>query len=347
MLLNWTLTICTYNRPNFLIETLSCALKQTRPPAEIIIVDASDNWDENRARAISELNGLWGSVRLVYKPAAVRSLTFQRNQALRLATSEIVFSLDDDIYLYPDAAENVMKVYEADPDREIAMVGGQFTLAAYDPNVARGNTDPTLAPQSKLRQWFEDQLTLDYHFVPYGDPVDRSPAPLCVQHLNVSPAGLINGGRTTLRRAYAIKSGWTEMLRYYATHEDSDFSYRLSQAGRLIVAHDARFFHADGNNSSASRFQVNTIRVRNLLALHALYSPNRLRSAVRCLRSFAWFAGLYLVIDAAQRRVSFPTMRAYLYGICAIPVFLFFPIPDFQQWYTRLQERMYDNRYKS
>lgn len=348
MTLSWTLTICTYNRPHFLVETLRHALNQTRPPVEVVVVDASDNWEEHRDRMQSEFASDWDNVSLVYAPAEVRSLTFQRNQALSLATSDIVFSLDDDIYLYPDAAENVMDVYEADTDCEIAMVTGLFTPGPYDPDAAP-TAAVALAGQetSGMRAWVEEQLTLDSHFVPYSDPVDMGPLPASVQHLNVAPSGLVNGGRTTFRRKFAQDSGWTELLRYYATHEDSDFSYRMSRYGRLVVAPDAGFFHADGNESTASRFLINKIRVRNLLALHAVHSSNRVRSALRCCASFAKFASIYVAIDAAQKRLSFPTVRAYLYGISQIPVFLFMPIRDFRKWYTNMQERMYGDRYKS
>ena len=348
MPLNWTLTICTYNRPHFLVETLRCALNQTRLPAEVVVVDASDAWEDHRDQMQDTFASDWENIRLVYVPADVRSLTFQRNQALRLATSDIVFSLDDDIYLYPDAAEIVMRVYEADTDEEIAMVAGQFTPGPHDPETPRVFPHAlAVTPRPKLREWLESHLTLDSHFVPYADPVDMGPVPGTVQHLNVFPSGLVNGGRTTFRRKFAIDSGWTELLRYYATHEDSDFSYRMSRFGRLVVAPDAGFFHADGNDSKASRFRINTIRVRNLLALHAVHSPNRLRSALRCAASFAKFMGLYLAIDAAQKRISFPTARAYAYGLAQIPVFLFFPIKNFRKWYTEMQERMYGTRYKS
>lgn len=348
MTLNWTLTICTYNRPHFLVETLRHALGQTRRPAEIVVVDASDDWENHRDQMMSEFKTDWHDVSLIYVPADVRSLTFQRNQALSLATSDIVFSLDDDIYLYPDAAEKIMDVYEADTACDIAMVTGLFTPGPYDPNEAATAADAFAGMETGgMRGWMEQQLTLDSHFVPYADPVDMGPVPASVRHLNVAPSGLVNGGRTTFRRKFAVDTGWTELLRYYATHEDSDFSYRMSQFGRLVVAPDAGLFHADGNDSKASRFLINTIRVRNLLALHAVHSGNRVRSALRCCASFAKFASLYVAIDAAQKRFSFPTVRAYLYGIAQIPVFLFMPIRDFRKWYTDMQERMYGNRYKS
>ncbi|MCH2163975.1 MAG: glycosyltransferase [Marinovum sp.] len=348
--LSWTLTICTFNRLHFLVETLAFAVVQTRPPAEIIIVDASDAWQEHRAAVQEQFAEHWKSINLVYAEAEVRSLTFQRNQAMRLATSDIVFSLDDDIYLFKDAADRVMRVYDADTKNELAMVAGQFTLEGPDgdlPLEANTSLPEVTSLKGRLRQWLDAQLTLDGHFVPYGPPVDNSPLPAHIADAGASAGRLINGGRTTARRKWAVETGWSELLRYYATHEDSDFSYRMSRRGRLVHVMRAGFFHADGNESKASRYRVNTIRVRNLMALHAIHSDNKLRSALRLTGSFGKFAVLYAIIDPVQKRFSFPTLRAYLFGLAQIPVFLFWPFADFSAWYTKLQERMYGTRYKS
>jgi GT2 family glycosyltransferase len=352
--LNWTLAICTYNRPHFLTETLGFALAQSRLPTEIVVVDASDAWADHRDLVQERFIDHWAEVRLIYEPAKVRSLTFQRNQALDLATSDVVFSLDDDIYLYPDAAEKIMQIYEADPEERVVMVAGHFTEGAYDPDAGTDAAETSVSTpagpvsiKGKMRQWLESQLTLDGHFVPYGSVVDRGPLPKPVQDIGASAGGLINGGRTTFRRAVGSQVGWSELLRYYATHEDSDLSYRMSRHGRLAHAQKAGFFHADGNESNVGRFRINTIRVRNLMALHAIHSDNRLRSAWRLSASFLKFAALYLLIDPAQGRFSFPTARAYAYGLLQVPIFLFWPFADFEAWYTGLQEKMYGNRYKS
>lgn len=341
--LTWSLTICTYNRAHFLTQMLDHALAQTRLPKEIVIVDASDNWEEVKADIKERFKSHWEQIALIHVPASVRSLTYQRNQALDLASGDIVFSLDDDIYLYPDAAEIIMCAYEADTSSEIAMIAGHFTEGPYPPATQQPASGPS-ATTGGLRSWFEGQLTLDSHFVAYGPKVDMSPAPASVEGLRIYPCGLVNGGRTTFRRKFGLRVRWSELLKYYATHEDGDFSYRMSLQGRLLVAPDAGFFHADGNDSNFKRFRVNTIRVRNLIALHRIHSPNRARSAIRLAGSFLWFMLIYLMIDAAQKRFGFPTVRAYVYGLLHILVFLFFPFQNFHSWYLQLQERMYGNR---
>ncbi|MGH1578341.1 glycosyltransferase family 2 protein [Planktotalea sp.] len=341
--LTWSLTICTYNRAHFLVETVRCALEQTRRPFEIVIVDASDDWEASRLALLSQFAEVWGDVALVHVPAKVRSLPFQRNQALGLARGDIVFSLDDDIYLYPDAAEIIMRGYEADEDEKIAMIGGHFTHGPYEAD-APASQEIAAPPRRGLRAWLEEQLSLESHFVPYGPNLDQSAVPSAVEGTGILSAGLINGGRSTFRRTFGDQVKWSEFLRYYATHEDGDFSYRMSLKGRLLNAPKAGFFHADGNDSTFKRFRVNTIRLRNLMALHRVHSKNRLKSALRLAAMMLRFIALYLLIDAAQKRFSFPTVRAYLYGLVQIPVFLFWPFADFQAWYVALQEKMYASR---
>lgn len=341
--LTWSLTICTYNRPHFLIETIRHALAQTRLPTQIVIVDASDEWQASRAALLAEFGAAWDKVTLDHVPAKVRSLPFQRNQALGLATGDIVFSLDDDIYLYPDAAEIILRAYEADADQEIAMIAGHFTAGPYSADTPASD-GAAETPRAGLKAWLESQLSLGHHFVPYSTRVDMGPLPTAVQGLGLFPCELVNGGRSTFRRASGNAVKWSEFLRYYATHEDGDFSYRMSQQGRLAVAPAAGFFHADGNTSTASRFRVNTIRLRNLMALHRVYSDNRLRSALRLAAMMLRFIALYVLIDAGQKRISFPTVRAYLYGLVQIPVFLFWPFGEFKAWYVALQEKMYGQR---
>jgi hypothetical protein len=243
---------------------------------------------------------------------------------------------------------DAIKLGGKDADEEIAMIGGFFSEGPPEANEPAAGSDDAAVGQggmlAGLRRKLEAQLSLDSHFVPYGVPVDRSAPPASVGSFRVHAAGLINGGRTTFRRRFGVESRWSELLKYYATHEDSDFSYRMSRFGRLLTAPDAKLFHADGNERAYKRFRVNLIRVRNLMALHRIHSENRTRSAFRLARSFLFFMGLYLLIDAAQKRFSFPVLRAYGWGLLQIPVFLFYPFRDFRAWYLALQEKMYRTR---
>jgi|GEM_PF-6109805 len=345
--LSWGLTICTYNRAEYLMQCLRYALKQTRLPSEIVIVDGSDYWEETFKIVADTYKDHWEKIRLIYEPAKVRSLTLQRNQAVELSQADIIFSLDDDIYMHPKSAGIIMDIYERDVDEEIAMIGGHFVDSHPGEEHVKQSEPGDINRGSfagYVQTSLEKRLSVDHHFVPYGKRVNGDAPPKSVQGLQVYPSGLVNGGRTTFRRRFGVQVQWSSLLRYYATHEDSDFSYRMSSFGRILVAPQAEFFHADGNERQFNRFKVNTIRVRNLMALHRVSSDNKFRSSWRLLVSFCFFMGLYLLIDPARKRFSLPIVRAYALGITLIPVFMFFPFRDFYAWYLEQQERMYRTR---
>ena len=117
--LSWALCVATLDRIEILEACLRCVLSQTRRPSEIVIVDASAAWRAHAQRARSIVDG---SVPLVYVAARRPSLTVQRNQALELARSDILFLIDDDSLMHPDCAASILAVYESDGEGAIAAV---------------------------------------------------------------------------------------------------------------------------------------------------------------------------------------------------------------------------------
>jgi GT2 family glycosyltransferase len=322
--LSWALMICTYNRPDMLQRCVRLALRQTRPPEQIVIVDASAEWEPS-ARAIAEVIATeHPGLPFVYEPAKVRSITHQRNQALPKVTSDVVFAIDDHSLMDQTCAEAVMRVYEADPDEQIAGVG-TTTIdtppdeASTEPRREQEADAPAVNP---FRQWLERQLHMDRQFVPYraGDSLEEKA--VYVNGERRISVGVLNGFRITFRRKYGAKVGWCEALRYYGLHEDADFSYRLSRLGLVVIASDAQLCHCQAPGGRLSRDVVGKLRVLNLVALHKTYSEDLQSSALRILGSYLRFAGVYLVIDPARKRYTLPTVRAYLYGISTIPAML-------------------------
>src|SRR6185312_14717864 len=100
----WALVLSTYRRPDVLALCLRAALEQTRPPREVIIVDASPDWRASRDHVMAEIAPLRPGVRWQYVEAERRSLPAQRNQGIALSTAPILFMIDDDSLMYPDCA---------------------------------------------------------------------------------------------------------------------------------------------------------------------------------------------------------------------------------------------------
>src|SRR3990170_1053935 len=101
--------IATRNRPDELLVTIESLVRQTVLPAELCIVDSSD---ETPVRAkIEELCTDVG-LKLDYHHPAPRGLTIQRNIGIDRTTGDPVFFVDDDVFLEPSCHEEILKEYE-------------------------------------------------------------------------------------------------------------------------------------------------------------------------------------------------------------------------------------------
>ena len=126
--LSWALIIATYNRQDVLVQCILHTLNQTYLPAEIIIIDASDNWNRSH-EVLSKILDKHNNIRFVYEPAKIKSTTTQRNQGIDLSLSDIAFLIDDDSMMFPDCAEHIMTIYNSDIDGKIAGVAAEDTNA--------------------------------------------------------------------------------------------------------------------------------------------------------------------------------------------------------------------------
>src|ERR671914_1495885 len=101
--------IATRNRPDELLVTIESLVRQTVLPAELCIVDSSD---ETPVRAkIEELCEEVG-LSLDYHHPAPRGLTVQRNIGIDRTDGDPVFFIDDDVWLAPDCHQQVLAEYE-------------------------------------------------------------------------------------------------------------------------------------------------------------------------------------------------------------------------------------------
>src|ERR687893_1092438 len=100
--------IATRNRPDELLVTIESLVQQTVLPAELCIVDSSD---ETPVRAEIERLCEEVGLSLDYMHPAPRGLTVQRNVGIKRPTGDPVFLIDDDVWLAPDVHEVVLKEY--------------------------------------------------------------------------------------------------------------------------------------------------------------------------------------------------------------------------------------------
>ncbi|WP_449063894.1 glycosyltransferase family 2 protein [Planomonospora algeriensis] len=96
-----------YNAARTLRLCLESALSQTRPPDEIVVVDDAST---DGSAAIAEELGC----RVLRLPEN-RGVSAARNAGVEHTTGDVVFFLDSDVALWPDAVANAVEILQRDP----------------------------------------------------------------------------------------------------------------------------------------------------------------------------------------------------------------------------------------
>jgi GT2 family glycosyltransferase len=352
-LLTWGLVVSTYNREKILPLCLKLAVQQTRQPIEIIVIDASNTWQDTRRTVMAEIASTSPTIRWVYAAAEQRSLTLQRNQGLKLATADIVFLIDDDSLMYPDCAEAIMQVYEADLDGAIAGVQAEAVNVppALEGEITDARKQGGLKSKPKATSWGGMQtiqrwlwrhiFLMDARklFVPYDAGFPDRPLPENVAKLNIWRTELFQGYRMTYRRELIMKEGFEPLLRYYAAGEDLDASYRVSRHGILLTALDGKLHHFESAGGRMPRFKVSTLSALN----QALCIRKHSKNLVQRKQAYYWLMLRRIVAeffkDILSRRWGLPQMRGVLVALGYAPKIFSLPDHEVAEWYVQFQQK--------
>lgn len=121
-----SVVIVTRNRAGELADiSLPSLARQTHPPVQIIVWDASDG--ETTRELVQDMQSTLGTT-LEYVRAPRQGTSSQRNDAIPRCTGDVILFLDDDSELWPDALHQLALVFDADIGHDIA--GCQCTLIA-------------------------------------------------------------------------------------------------------------------------------------------------------------------------------------------------------------------------
>jgi glycosyltransferase involved in cell wall biosynthesis len=118
-----TVAIPTYNRADFLRQTLAGIVAQHFPREhfEVLVID-NNSTDHTRA-VVHEFAAQYPSPRFVQERK--QGLDFARNRAITEARGDIIVCGDDDIRVKPDWLAQIAGPLLADPARRIGAVGGE------------------------------------------------------------------------------------------------------------------------------------------------------------------------------------------------------------------------------
>jgi GT2 family glycosyltransferase len=251
--------IATRNRPDELLTTVESLVSQTVLPAELCIVDSSDDTPERPV--IEELCAAAG-IPLGYHHPAPRGLTVQRNYGLDRTTGDPVFLIDDDVYLAPDCHEEVLNEY-ARWGPELGGVRASAITPSKPPRPAVlwrrifgiGGWWPEASGKLRSGFWIEG--------------VSES--------AGVRKVDCFVGYFMSFRREVFEHERFDEALSGYAHKEDIDFTYRVSRRYTLVQTPKAKCEHFKTSTARMPAFQLQRMNLGNQFYLHRKNMPQDAR----------------------------------------------------------------------
>lgn len=346
---DWALCVSTYQRGKQLCDCVRAALASTERPAEIVIVDASADWAQNRER-VEAVIAAAGGCPLTYVPARRKSLTVQRNQAVALARADIPFMIDDDALLHPDCAGRIMAQYRADTQGRIVAIsarntgsdgvtgGGESKRTNPAAKLAAGRSGPVQRSiDLALRHLL--MIPAEQRFLGYDRPERRWQGDATL------PQGLLRvdfivGFALTLRRHLALREPFDEGLVGSSIAEDLDASYRFGRHGMLAIAPDALIHHLE---AAAGRDRRRISAMLALLNIAYFVRRNSERQGRDLARYGLWYLRMALAElpkDIAGARWDLPQFRGALLAGRHLPALLRQPRAGLPAWYQDLQTRL-------
>jgi glycosyltransferase involved in cell wall biosynthesis len=266
--------IATRNRPTDLVKTVGSLVSQTVLPAELCIVDSSD---DTPARAEIEALCDKASLPLDYHHPAPRGLTVQRNTGIDRTTGDPVFFIDDDVELAPDCHEQILVEYE----RWGPELGGVRAAPIHPARPAR-----ITVLYRKLfgigGWWPENSGKVRSGF--YAEGISESAGVRKVEYFN--------GWFMSYRREVFDHERFDEALSGYAYKEDIDFSYRVSRRYTLVQKPAARCDHLKSGAARMGSHQLQRMNLANQFYLHRKLMPQTARH--RFALWWAW-TGLFIL----------------------------------------------------
>ena len=220
--------IPTRNRAVTLEKTLNTVAQQNYQPAEIIVIDASDN-DDSMQVCTNPVNGLRSS--LIWKKAEKRGAAVQRNQAMALTKMPFIGFMDDDVYLEANCIERIWNCFQT-----FDKVGGANALITNQQFHPLGRISRTVyslfASKETLNNLEGKSIGPTVNFL----SSEKNPEPFIrVDWLNL--------GLTIYRREALPDPVFDPHFKGYSFMEDAALSMIVSRNWKLYTVRDARIYH--------------------------------------------------------------------------------------------------------
>ena len=349
--LTWSLVIPTYQRQAVLLRCLRCAAQQTFPPKEIIVVDASPQWQQTSTRVTQELIPTFPQIQWKYVQAHRLSSAAQRNQGIELTSAEIIFLIDDDSLMYPDCAQEVMSIYRLDKEHKVSGIMPALEVLPPDVQCASSSvSSPSIKVnnqwtivQSYLRGKAKRLIGDDDIFIPYDFYFPKYSLPESLKTQQVHPVSMTHGARMSYRKHILDQVRFEEILERYAVNEDNDVCYRASRLGMLLQALKAKICHLQVSEGRVSRYTATVFWGLNQAVLHCLHSSDLIQFKKRFSKMLWKRLWTQTIKDILDRRWSLPSTRG-IWFVLQHQGKIFSRSPEeLRRWYPEFQKTLLNN----
>lgn len=278
--LKLTFVVATKDRPEELRRMWRSLCRQTRPPDEVVVVDAG--------AGPSPLEGLDPAAFPATHIRAERpSAAGQRNAGLDAVSpsTDLVGFLDDDAVLEEDAVEAMLRFWEG---AGVEVGGAAFNLVNHPPL--------DLAPLKHTRL----AESLGFYSKRPGTVAPSGFQTMIGFVERTTWTEWLPSGASVWRREVLRRHRFDDWFSGYSYLEDLDFSYRVAKTSRLAVVAGARYRHLPVAGGRGSWY---TFGLREVLNRVRFVRANPELFLVKCRAALA--VRLLMSVAAGFRRIEF------------------------------------------
>lgn len=276
--MKFSLIICTYMRPQSVLQLLQSVREQTLYPDEILVVDGSTNTE---TEIVLEENQ-FPNLHYFAVPPEHRGLTKQRNYGIERVDNdmEVVCFLDDDTVLEKDYFKEIIKTFEENQD--VSGVGG-VAINENGWSLAEPNKeyDPNHYYQWEGFVYKEGQRNVVRNYLGLQSNLGpgRMPAFSHGRTCGFPLTGKTYGVDLLIGMSFAFRKKVVDAIRFspyfegYGLYEDADFCIRALQFGKNAVNTKAQLSHFHDPSGRPNQYKYGKMVVRNGWYLWRVKNP--------------------------------------------------------------------------